>query len=771
MKLKNYILFLFVSLTIRFFSQAKVGQWQDHLNYNYANGVAKVGNIVYVSNGEGLATYNEDDNSISKLTKIEGLSDVGILTIKKNDYNQVLLVAYKNTNIDIIKPNGSIINISDLKRKNIPGKKYINDIYFKDNIAYLSCGFGIILLDTEKFEVKDLFKIGNGTSFKEIYQVTKTDSAIYAATESGVYYGSTKKNLSNYQNWNLIASNITAGNYNGIINLNGKIIANYSARLSSNKAMADTLWQYDGINWSKYPFKTNSENKRIYDYSKFGLFLINDQSGLQAISATTGLVDKYITDYGFSSANINDVFYEGNSKYWLADGRNGLIKSNGALRNEKISIIGPSNNVSNDLAIKDGNLVIAPINLGPTFTYIYRNTKPNLLSNNEWIELSAIPDTIFDLNCVAIDPKDKNHIAFGSMGRGVVELKNNQLIDIYNTTNSSMIGFNGSNQLWLTGINFDPNSNLWALNSGSEKLVSIKKGNTWINLDFDYLISKQTLSKVIFDRNNKAWIIVARGGGLLVYKDVNTLTPPNINNTKLLNVSKGNGFLPTNDVYSICEDLEGRIWVGTAKGIAVFNNPENVFKNSNFDSQQILIEQDNQVEILLENDVVTAISVDGGNRKWIGTESSGVYCFSPDGQNTIYHFSVDNSPIYSNTINDIVINEITGDVFIATDKGVQSFRTSIIKGLENFEDVHAFPNPVKPGFSGNIYITGLIDEAIVKITDVSGNLVWQTTSQGGQVEWNLKTFIGTKVASGMYLIFCASASGDKSATTKLLVVN
>jgi ligand-binding sensor domain-containing protein len=309
------------------------------------------------------------------------------------------------------------------------------------------------------------------------------------------------------------------------------------------------------------------------------------------------------------------------------------------------------------------------------------------------------------------------------------------------------------------------------MNSGSSRAVSILKNGSWMNLNFDYLVSKPTISKIIFDKNDYAWMILARSGGIMVYKDVNGLSQPSTTNTKILSVAKGNGFLPTPDIYSICEDLDGKIWVGTAKGITVFYNPENIFTNTNFDSQQILIEQDNYVQILLENDIITSIAVDGVNRKWVGTESSGVYCFSSDGQTQIYHFTTDNSPLYSNVVRDIVTDETTGDVFIATEKGVQSYRTSIIKGYENFTNMHAFPNPIKPGYTGTIHITGLIDEASVKITDVAGNLVWESKSQGGQLEWDLKNFSGSRVTSGVYLIYGSSANGEKTENAKLLFIN
>jgi outer membrane protein assembly factor BamB len=239
----------------------------------------------------------------------------------------------------------------------------------------------------------------------------------------------------------------------------------------------------------------------------------------------------------------------------------------------------------------------------------------------------------------------------------------------------------------------------------------------------------------------------------------------------MMGIGEGAGKLPDLSVSAMAEDHDGHIWIGTAKGIAVFYNPQNIFTGANFDSQQIKITQDGHVQLLLETERVTAITIDGANRKWIGTEASGVYCFSPDGQEQIYHFSTDNSPIFSNQVVDIGYDTKTGDVFIGTDMGMQSFRTYIIEGEEEFNKVHAYPNPVRPGYTGNVYVKGLIDEAVVKITDVSGNLVWETKSQGGQIEWPLKSLSGKRVASGVYLAYCAATDGTASVVAKILVLN
>lgn len=777
LKVKLLVISVLLLLSEICFSQVKVGQWVDHLSYNNANGAAKVGDLVYVSNGSGLATYNVSDNEVKKLTKIEGLSDVGVFLLRRNPSNDNLLVIYNNTNIDVIKPDGSIINVSDIKRKIITGNKTINDVYFSGSLAYLSCGFGIVVFDTDKLEIKDTYYLGNGITNIEVYQVAKNDSAFFAATPQGIYFGNKSKNLSNFQNWLPLNTGLPSGPYNSIVNFNGVIITNYSEKLKSNNSLRDTLYNYTSSGWVKYSINfnhTGAENKKILDFSYNNRLLIIDQFGLGVFTSQGNRIS-YLTNYGFDNATINEAFYENDNLLWVADGRYGLIKSGGTnwSPNEQISINGPKNSYSNDLEIIDGTLMVAPVNLGPTFASQYRYIKPNIYKDNDWTNFpSTLSDTIRDINCVAIDPNDKNHYVFGCMDHGVVEMKNTQYKN-YGSATPSLISSNAGYGIFVSAVSFDKNSNIWmGLQLGKKAVNVLKKGSSnWVGLNFEQFIIQQAISKIMVDKNNQAWIVVPRNNGLIVYKDGNGLSQPSSANTKYLSTAVGNGHLPSLDIHSVCEDKDGHIWVGTAKGVSVFYNPENIFTSSNWDSQQILIDQDGQTKILLENDIIKAIATDGVNRKWIGTESSGVYCLSSDGQKEIYHFTKDNSPLYSNLIRDIVTDETSGDVFIATDEGVQSYRTSIIKGFEEYTDVHAYPNPVRPGYSGSVSIIGLIDESEVKITDVSGNLVWSTKSQGGQVEWDMKSFSGTKAASGVYIIYCSTASGDKSATTKLLIVN
>lgn len=240
---------------------------------------------------------------------------------------------------------------------------------------------------------------------------------------------------------------------------------------------------------------------------------------------------------------------------------------------------------------------------------------------------------------------------------------------------------------------------------------------------------------------------------------------------KKLTTAAGNGALPSSTVFCLAKDLDDEIWVGTDKGVAVFYSPENLFTGANFDAQQILLEQDGHVQILLETESVLAIAVDDANRKWIATSKSGVFLMSADGTTQIKHFDESNSPLFSNNVKSIAINHKTGEVYFGTSKGIISYRGTATEAYEDFTDVYAFPNPVKHEYEGPIAIKGLMTNSTIKITDISGALVYETKSEGGQAIWYGKNFKDERVNSGVYMVFCTSEDGARKMVTKILVIN
>ena len=230
-------------------------------------------------------------------------------------------------------------------------------------------------------------------------------------------------------------------------------------------------------------------------------------------------------------------------------------------------------------------------------------------------------------------------------------------------------------------------------------------------------------------------------------------------------------LLPDKNVYVIVSDLNGDIWVGTKKGICVFYSPSDVFSGYNFDAQQIIVEDNGFGQYLLESEEVSSIAIDGGNRKWIGTLNAGLYLLSEDGRSTIYHFTTDNSPLISNTILDLSINNSTSEIYIATDKGLMTFRNDATSSSITQSDLKIFPNPVREGYNGYISISGLVTDSEIKITDISGNLIFETRSNGGMAVWNGADKNNDRVGTGVYLIFSSDKTGREKTVGKILFVN
>ena len=429
------------------------------------------------------------------------------------------------------------------------------------------------------------------------------------------------------------------------------------------------------------------------------------------------------------------------------------------------------NTVSN-IDIYKGKVAISPSLINNTGTGNYSREGINMLKDGDWSYLKCFETNgsiIQDVTSVLWDRIDTSRMWISSWYYGVVQYKNNKIVlPVYTPSTTSMSTYN--NEPRCSGLSMDKDGNVWFASSDQKSFLNvIKRKGGYQNFTFD--VSHGFARKTFVDRNNYVWILHERDGGLTVYKNDNFEQPRRGFNYKWLSNSVDSGNIQSNSVYSIAEDLDGKIWVGTAEGLSVFYNPTAIFNGGNFDSQPIKIVQDGNVELLLGKEIVTSIKVDGANNKWCGTLSGGVYCFSPDGLKEIYHFTKENSPLYSNTIIDINYDEVTGDLFFATEAGMQSFRGIIIAGDQEYTKVYAYPNPVRPNYQGTVLIRGLVDESIVKIVDESGNMVWEAKSTGGQLEWPITTFANARVTSGVYLVYAANTTGELRALTKILVVN
>ena len=772
-------------------------QWSDHLPYNLASSVTHQGNVIYAVSNECLFSYNKNDNSYQRYNKVNGLSDIEPAQVKNNPYNNAMLVIYKNSNIDVLK-GGGVTNVPDLLNKQNIGNKTVNSITFSGKFAYLACGFGIAVFDTDALQFADNYIIGPNGSSLNVYQVALSSTYIFAATSKGIYKAPlSASNLSSFTNW---THDTTIPNpnaiFNGIVNFGGNILANYSYYLTTNTSLPyggsqkDTLYKLNsnGSGWNKNTFNTTDQVVKILVSDDSKQFIVLESLGFSAynLSGTNIMGGQWENTRPNTFTAPGDVMPDPTEAgtYWQADLKSGLLKlkkPGATIQITPYQINGPASAGCAQIQWKDDKLLIAPDFLGYQQTNAYGQDAISTYSNGTWVHdtVSTSNNAVFDVNCVAFDYNDKNHFYGGSFGTGLVEIKNDVMVAQYTGTNSPIPGrtlFGSSNnQYQVTSLFTDPSNNLWITTNDGYNFLTVKKNdNSWENLDFSSIVSGLTglyTNQVLVDSFNQTWV-AAYGVGIFLYKNDGKFSQPNASNSILLINKAGKGNLPSNYPICMAYDKSGDMWIGTDQGIYVFYNPSSILtQTSGWDAQPIYVQQDGQTQLLLQTDNVTSICVDGANNKWVGTVSSGLFCFSPDGQKQLYHFTTSNSPLFSNDIVSININPKTGEVYIATSKGLQSFQNIVTEGLTNFEDVYAYPNPVKPDYTGPILIHGMISGASVKITDAAGNFVYETTSEGGQAVWNGQNFKGQRVASGVYMVLCAAPDGSQKKLTKILLLN
>jgi ligand-binding sensor domain-containing protein len=322
----------------------------------------------------------------------------------------------------------------------------------------------------------------------------------------------------------------------------------------------------------------------------------------------------------------------------------------------------------------------------------------------------------------------------------------------------------------IYGLVFDSENNLWITNSEVTNPISVLTDDgDWYSFNYDEEISNLRTGDIIVTESDQKWLVLPNGEGLFVFHNNGTISDKEDDQYKKIDILDENGKVISNNIYSIAEDLNGEIWVGTDLGIVIYPNPESVFEEGFF-ARRIVLTVGEVTQYLLNTELVTSIAVDGANRKWIGTQSSGVYLVSKDGTDEINHFTSENSPLLSNRINNIAINHESGEVFFATDKGLISYRGTATMGSDDFKDVYVYPNPVRENYEGDVTIRGLASDVNVKITDISGNIVYETNAEGGQATWDGRNFSGNRVSTGVYLVFCTNDDGSKTHITKLLFI-
>ncbi len=739
-----------------------IGQWREHLSYRQALQVLK-GNLLYCASNNAVFSISQDGN-LNRYSKMNGLNDLDIGSIGWDQETQQLVVAYSNSNLDVLK--GSIVNnIGDIKRSTIAGNKRIASIFCRNGFAYLSTGLGIVLADLRKFEIKDTWFLGKNGAQVSIYSFTADATDFYAATEEGLKKAAiADPNLTNSNNWRLLtaANGLSAGAVQQVLTLNNKILVlkNDSLFLQNNGLFS---FFYTDKDWPISNITASGTGLQICQRKSSGasrVLVLNESGSILQNLSKPGIIS-------FPKNAIQD-----GSVIWIADLFGGLSKFDNNTFEQYIPN-GPLAVATGDLVFQSEHLYAAAGSVNEAWNYQYNRNGVYDYQLDNWdfkgYFNQPVLDSVLDFISLAIDPRD-GAVWAGSYGGGLVRFKEKQTT-IYKQKNSSIQPALGDpNSYRVAGLAFDQSGNLWVANYGAAKNIQVRKNDSsWTSIRVPFSLTENALSQVLVDQEQQVWLISPKGNGILCYSPGNSIDATSDDRWKNYLAGSGNGNLPSNNVRCMALDKNGFIWVGTNKGVGIIQCSGSVFTGG-CEALLPVVQQDRFAGLLFQDEDVQTIAVDGANRKWVGTKN-GLWLLSPEGDKIIYRFTQDNSPLLGNDVKKLAINPISGEIFIATTNGICSFRSTATQGVSTQENVLVFPNPVPAGFNGTIAIRGLSNNALVKITELNGHLIYQTRALGGQAIWDGKQYTGNKAASGVYLVIVRDDSGKEKLVTKIVLLS
>jgi len=769
MKRTIYILLLLIGLYTYAVAQG-IGTWKSYMAYYTTNAVADANTKVFAVANNSLYSYDKDDKSIYTYSKPE-LSDMYIDTIAYNPVAKTLLIIYSNQNIDLLSEEG-VYNIPHLMNNiNIQDKK-IHNIDFQGESVYLATGFGVMLLNMKNKEITDTYRLN-----RTIYSSTIYKEHIYAATDDGILYAPLSSNLLDPKNWTDYPS------------LENFPIEKSQIRIRKIAVFQDNLCLLQRNESNKsgngiYNVATGGFNALYKNDNIRSMVLQNNK--LIAYTTSAAVIHNTFTDkFSLSATTINGISSNKNENvFWVAGGDEGLKgfeKKNGNidLFLTETKINSPKRDLAAFMTFSGEKLLVAgggrwenrSGNKGTLMVYDNQewfNFDENKIRQQSGIQFS-------DVTSVAVDPANENHYFASTWGEGVFEFLDNEFKNRYTYNNSALQTIypnNPSNYVRVDGLCYDKDNNLWMTNSEvANAIVVLKPDGSWDSYTFTELsVQYNLVDKILIRKNGHKWVNVPRVNrvGILVFEDQN-----NYRFYSSFQSTTGES-ISANAYYCMAEDHDGVMWIGTNLGPIRIPSPNRALDESNalYANRIVRTSDDGVNSWFLDGESVRCIAVDGGNRIWLGTESSGLFIISADGQETYENFTVDNSPLPSNFIESIAINPKTGEAFIGTNKGIVSYMGGATQGEESYSNIYAFPNPVRPEHNDQVTVTGLMMNSNVKITDISGNLIIEGKSLGGQFTWNCRKKNGERVATGIYLVLSATDDENKkeSVVTKIMVV-
>lgn len=741
-----------------------IGQWREHMDYRQGKRVALSDGHVFTATSFGAYVVSRNDGEISRLSKVIGLSDVGVRNLNYNTSSNKLLIAYNNSNLDVLYRN-DVINIPDITRSAATGDKTIYDIHFVGTSAYLSSGLGVIVVDLQKYEISNTFIIGNNGGNVKVNGFAATATQFFAATDEGLKTANrTVANLNDYRNWNLAsgANGLPAGAVQQVFVVQNTVVVR----------ILNSLYSFNGTSW-----------QMIYN-DDWRWETVNAGDGsLLICEERFGWVERRVVVLNISGAvtavvqNNNELRYpfhavKSGNEIWIADFEKGLVKAESNLF-ERYAINSPYGRLDGEMLFFKNTLYVAGGSINDAWNYQFNGSGFFTFDNNEWKDYNrlTIPwmDTIFDIISIAVDPRN-DVIYAGSFGGGLVEFTSAAQYKIYKQNSPLNEAVGDPNNYRVGGMAFDKENNLWISNFGGSNNFLVKKADgNWRSFRVPFLIQDNMVGAVLIDDADQKWIQVPQGNGVFCYNHGASIDNAGDDRWKWLQAGRGNGNLPSNAVNCMVKDKDGFIWMGTDKGIAIIQCPGDVFTTNGCEAFQPVVQQDNFAGFLFENEDVRALAVDAANRKWVGTRN-GVWLISADGEKVLQRFTAENSPLLSNEIIRITIDPKTGEVYFSTFNGICSYRGGATEASENPDKVIVFPSPVPPGYSGTIGIRGLPENSIVKIVELNGRLVFQTRSLGGQAVWNGRDYRNQRASSGVYLVLAKDEFGTEKQVGKIVFI-
>lgn len=759
--MKKLVLFLFFTvLTSAINAQVGMGEWRMFPSPNIVKDVVAGNGNVYGLLETGILEYDETAHEQTLWTAANFLSAVRTTAIAYDASNNILVVGYQNGNIDLIQKN-SVYNIPAIYNAQINGNKEINDIEIEGNEAYISTGVGIVVLDINKREIKDTY---NPSSDNEEYiDVTFSQDSIYVLTKTQLFVGSKANQfLADPSQWTintLVPQYDSVGYYQNVVSFSGNLFLSFRNTTVGN---SDTIFKISNLTRSVF-----MDDFTCRDIQKDGNKLIVSRWGAISVYDNALTPETTIFQYKNGGSIIpNGACFE-NGIYYIADNNNGLVQAKNSWNSEKISFPGPRYNSAYRVKWTDGRLSIACGGMDgkvPTFSKDGGSTEKEgkWLSTSVYTSPTLNGSDTWDFLSTAIDPTNSDIVAYGTNSAVPLIITNKgTVVDTFGFSNS-LLEKNSSGWARISDMCYDDDGNLWMLNSGGNNpLKVLTKDGQWYQFDLGNSAKNKYTGRIIIDQNNVKWLCL-EGLGIIAFDNGDNIADKSDDKYKVFTTAVNYGNLPSNVVQAIAADIDNNIWIGTPEGMRILYNTDDIMDASpgDYDFQKLLIQYGANVEIVLGYTNITALQVDGGNRKWIGTSTAGVFLLSPDGMEVDKKFTTDNSPLLDNSILDIGLDRSTGITYFVTSKGLIAYRSDASQGDQEYTNVKVFPNPVRPDYYGPITIQGIAYNSDVRITDVSGRLVYHTTSNGGTATWNGQTLTGERAATGVYLIWTSINDHD-----------